>query len=186
MRTIKAAGESLLGYALLGLLSQAPRSGYDLRKIFTTTPLAHFSDSPGAVYPALARLRRRGWVAASRRTGGRRRRLFRLTPAGRKAWLGWLRKPPTRAEVMRGMEQLMIRFAFMGEVLPVPAVVRFLELLAQEIDGHVEDLRQYRQRAPDGMSVTGRLAYEAGVSEFEAVAAWARRARAVVLKGEEP
>jgi DNA-binding PadR family transcriptional regulator len=177
------AGETILGYALLGLLGQEPRSGYDLRKIFSTTPFTHFSDSPGAVYPALARLHRRGWVATSRPAGGRRRQLLRLTPAGRKAWLAWLRRPPTRPDVIRGMDQLMVRFAFMGEVLPAEAVVRFLETLAREIDAHVEDLRRFRREAAAAMSTTGRLAYDEGVEAYEAAAAWARRAVAAVLQG---
>ena len=37
-------------------------SGYDLRKIFTTTAMGSFSDSPGAIYPALARLEANGLV----------------------------------------------------------------------------------------------------------------------------
>jgi len=40
---------SVLGYALLGLLQQQDRSGYDLRKIFSTTPMKSFSDSPGSI-----------------------------------------------------------------------------------------------------------------------------------------
>ena len=53
---------SLLGFALLGLIFEQPRSGYDLRKIFTTTAMGSFSDSPGAIYPALARLEANGLV----------------------------------------------------------------------------------------------------------------------------
>ena len=39
--------------AILGLISQRPMTGYDLRRVFTTTPMWHFSSSPGAIYPAL-------------------------------------------------------------------------------------------------------------------------------------
>src|SRR5260370_3518580 len=55
---------SLLAYALLGLLRQQPRSGYDLRKIFANTPMGTFSDSPGAIYPALQRLEKHGLVSS--------------------------------------------------------------------------------------------------------------------------
>jgi hypothetical protein len=43
-----------LGYALLGLLMK-PSSGYDLRKIFSSTSMKTYSGSPGAIYPALRR-----------------------------------------------------------------------------------------------------------------------------------
>ena len=55
---------SLLGYALLGLIYQQPLSGYDVKKIFASTPMAGFSDSPGAIYPALRKLERLGFVRA--------------------------------------------------------------------------------------------------------------------------
>ena len=40
-----------LEYALLGLIHMQPQSGYDLRKIFETTPMGHYSSSPGAMAP---------------------------------------------------------------------------------------------------------------------------------------
>ena len=49
-----------LGYALLGLIEQKPASGYDLRKIFSSTSMKYYSDSPGAIYPALGRLEQQG------------------------------------------------------------------------------------------------------------------------------
>ena len=48
-----------LGYALLGLLMK-PSSGYDLRKIFSSTSMKTYSGSPGAIYPALRRLQEQG------------------------------------------------------------------------------------------------------------------------------
>ena len=41
---------TLLGYVLLGLLNQLPRSGYDVRLEMESTPMAHFSSSPGSIY----------------------------------------------------------------------------------------------------------------------------------------
>ena len=47
---------SPLDYLLVGLLSGGPRSGYDLRRQIGDSPLRVYSDSPGAIYPALRRL----------------------------------------------------------------------------------------------------------------------------------
>ena len=47
---------STLSLAILGLIAQEWQSGYDIRKAFATTPMGHFSSSPGAIYPALKRL----------------------------------------------------------------------------------------------------------------------------------
>ena len=53
---MKAPSVSRLGYAILGLLKDRALSGYDVRQEFTSSPMGHYSDSPGAIYPALKRL----------------------------------------------------------------------------------------------------------------------------------
>ena len=118
---------SLLGYALLGLLYQAPRSGYDLRKIFSTTPLSTFSDSPGSIYPALHRLQRRGLISSrvEERPGLRRRRLFSMTDAGLLKLRRRQSQPITDASVIRGVDDLMLRFGFMDESLGAGPLVAF-------------------------------------------------------------
>jgi DNA-binding PadR family transcriptional regulator len=173
-----------LELALLGLLGQEPRSGYDLRKVFTATPLSHFSDSPGAIYPALRRLVARKWVSASAPAGGRRRQVFRLTAAGRRAWKGWLRLLPTRDEVVWEMDGLLLRFAFMGETLPAAFPLRFLEAFLGHVEVHVDELRKFGAVHMPQMSATGRLAFEAGIDSYEASASWARRALETLRREE--
>ena len=82
---VKPNRDSTLAFALLGLIWQEPRSGYDLRKFFSSTPMISFSDSPGAIYPALHRLEQRGLVRGHTAQGAglRRRRIFELTTRGR-------------------------------------------------------------------------------------------------------
>jgi PadR family transcriptional regulator AphA len=173
-----AARATRLDYALLALIGQAPCSGYDLRKIFALTPLAHFSDSPGAVYPSLRRLRRKRWVEPlmPRSKAGRRREAFRLTTAGRRALRDWLRQPVTRDQVVRDPDGLMLRFAFMGEWLAAPEIETFLEALVRELRLQLADLEQYFARESARMTETGRLAFESGLAGVRAQIAWARRA----------
>src|SRR4030095_5134562 len=105
----------LLARSLLGLLIDAPLSGYDIRRLFTQTPLATFSDSPGAIYPALKRLETAGFVRGrvERSAGLRQRRLFRVTPAGKAALESWLNQPGTRDAGVRDSDALMLRVSFM-------------------------------------------------------------------------
>ncbi len=177
MRTV-APPDSRLGLALLGLIHQAPQSGYDLRKAFALTPLGRFSDSPGAIYPALLRLRRKRWIepVPGGRPSGRRRQAFRLTASGRQAFVAWLERLPTRAEVERDMEGLALRLAFTSQGLPPAAVPRFLEAWRREIEAHVESLRGFLAREGEGMTVSGRLAFESGVESLQGRARWLTRA----------
>ncbi len=92
--------ETVLSLAILGLISQRPCSGYDLRKTFATTPMGHFSSSPGAIYPALKRLDERKLVEG-RTEGGdtlKPKRVFRLTEGGLEVLQRELRRPITLDE----------------------------------------------------------------------------------------
>jgi len=63
---MKAKRITALEFALLGLVSQKPRSGYELIQVFRDRPMAHFSDSPGAIYPALRRMESAGLQVETR------------------------------------------------------------------------------------------------------------------------
>jgi DNA-binding PadR family transcriptional regulator len=171
------AHDSTLGYALLGLLHQLPRSGYDLRKVFSTTPIGRFSDSPGAIYPALRRLVRRRWIAApAAARGGRRRRVYEPTAAGRRALSEWLARPATRDEVVRDWDLLMLRLAFMTENAQGPEP--FLAGLAAEVRGHVAELEAFLAGPGAGMPLSARLAFESGLEGYRAQVRWVARAQA--------
>lgn len=170
-----SARVSLLGYALLGLLHQKQGSGYALRKTFATTPMGTFSDSPGAIYPALRRLERQGLVRGrvEQSAGLRRKQTFRLTPRGLAALKEWLELPLTREDVVRGMNEVMLRFAFMDEVIAPAASIKLLQCLASELGAYVPTLRAYLKEHRAEMSLSGRLALESGIRGYEDLSRWA-------------
>ena len=168
---------SPLDYLLVGLLSGGPRSGYDLRKQIGDSPLRTYSDSPGAIYPALRRLARWGWVEPGPPEGPRRRSAYKVTPEGQAALVGWLRRPVARDDVVRGIDGLLLRFAFMGMVLSPPEAEAFLEQFEEETRAYLATLRQHHARESSGLPLTGRLAFEFGLADYEARIRWARKAR---------
>ena len=174
----------LLGRALLGLLQQGESSGYDIRRMFTQTPMGTFSDSPGAIYPALARLEAEGLIQGriERRAGLRRRRIFRLTPAGASALERWLSAPVTRDDVVRGTEELMLRFGFIEMTLGAEAAVRFLQALQREVTSYIPELQRYLEATGTSMPRSGRLALEFGIQSYETLLRWSTRALATYEK----
>jgi DNA-binding PadR family transcriptional regulator len=178
---------SLLGYALLGLLEPHPGSGYDLRKIFAQTPMWSYSDSPGAIYPALARLEKsglvRGRVEAS--AGLRQRKIFRVTAPGMAELKKWLRKPVSRDQVIREMGELMLRFAFTERVLGSPAALQFLKDLEKELRRYVPTLREFLDAQKDAMPLSGRLALESGIRGYESQLSWTKYAIAMYAKKDK-
>ena len=177
MRTIERT--TLLDWALLGLLHQGPQAGYDLRRTFSSTPIAHFSDSPGTIYPALRRLERRGLIepVPGEPGSGRRRRPLRLTRSGEAALVEWLGVLPTRADVERDMDGLILRLGFMSQALPVASVRLYLDALAVSVKEHLAGLEQFFAEAGPHMPLSARLAFESGVEAFRAYAVWLKRAR---------
>ena len=169
---------SQLEYALIGLIKQKAQSGYDLRKIFATTPMGHFSDSPGSIYPALRRLQSRGWIRALQEKGGRQRQLLRVTSEGTRAFVNWLKQPVTAGDVMWRMNELMLRFAFQGGNVPVSITREFLRQLERELAIHIRDLREYAKQPGLAKAVsTGALAFASGIEGYEAQLAWTKRAK---------
>lgn len=165
---------SALGYALLGLVAQKACSGYDLRQIFLLTPMARFSDSPGAIYPALRRLEQqrliRGQIQAS--AGIRRKRVFRLTARGAVEVRRWLEKPVSRDDVTRGLDQLMLRFSYMDLILGPDETLRLLQGMEREVAAYLVVLRDAKALLPAGLPLSGRLAFDRGVRDYESLHDW--------------
>lgn len=81
--------ETLKGHLdgiLLAALEPGPRHGYAIMEALRERSDGRVDLPTGTVYPALHRLERAGLVQARwSADGGRRRRLYELTPAGRRA-----------------------------------------------------------------------------------------------------
>jgi DNA-binding PadR family transcriptional regulator len=173
----KEVGLSTLSLAILGIIRQQPQTGYDIRKLFSTTPLGHFSNSPGAIYPALKRIDEAGWIRGRTREGKTRERVvYEITARGLGVLTRHLSQPVTQDDVLWRMDDLMLRFAFMDPVIGREATLKFLRELAAQIDAHVVDLRRYLDGVRDVMPACGRLAMESGVESYETNVRWARRA----------
>lgn len=72
---------------VLTLLEARPRHGYDLGKLIEERTKGQIRFRIGSLYPILFRLEDRGLIAGRwlEKSGERRRRCYRLTPAGRRA-----------------------------------------------------------------------------------------------------
>ena len=161
-----------LGFALMGLIREEPRSGYALRKVFETTPMGSYSGSPGSIYPALESLRKSGLVEASGE--GRGKGSFHLTLQGAEAFQAWLRAPVEASD----LSQAMLRFAFLHGH-PDRSVTRaFLDSFEAAAAGQATALAAFiAGEAGQALPVQARVAVEHGRRQVEASAAWAAWAR---------
>jgi DNA-binding PadR family transcriptional regulator len=177
---MKARRITVLEFAILGLVSQKPRSGYELIKVFRETPLAHYSDSPGAIYPALARLEAAGLLRGKTERAHelRPRREFEPTQRGADELARWLRQRTSQEDVAHRMDEVMLRFAFMDAHLSAAECRAFLVELEKSMAAHLRDLKKYVRFVRDDVSRHGLLALDGGVMGCETQLRWVRRALA--------
>src|SRR5438552_15214677 len=81
--------------ALLALLAQRPRHGYELRDLFEAALGGHWELNSGQIYSSLERLARDGLVVevGIEKDGGPEKRLWTLTAEGKKELANWFAKP---------------------------------------------------------------------------------------------
>ena len=83
--------------ALLGLLEQHPRHGYELHAAFEAMVggRQNWDVKPAQVYTTLSRLEKKGLVVveALGQEGGPEKRIYAITPDGREALRAWLSTP---------------------------------------------------------------------------------------------
>jgi PadR family transcriptional regulator, regulatory protein AphA len=139
-------------YLVLGLLArEGPATPYDLKRHVAST-VGHFWSFPHALlYKEPARLVKLGLAVELREPGGRRRRLFSVTDAGREALRAWLHRPVGRPPELRDLGLLQLFFADLE-----PGSVGFA-IAAQQLAVHREQLTRYESArlAGDGSDEAG-------------------------------
>ena len=129
----------MLDLAVLGLLRRGPRHGYDLRR--QLAELGFLRVSFGALYPALRRLERKGWIEALRPAS--RRKSYRLTEAGQAALDGLLVDESDEPEEDR---RFAMRLAFF-EFIDPDRRVSILKRRRSQLVTRLADTRKALRRA---------------------------------------
>ena len=152
-----------LPHVLLGLLRDAPRTGYELERVLRSDLDPIWNAGFSQIYPELSRLRRRGWVLlrvlGPRR--GPRRNLYRVTAAGRRELSRWLEETPVAP---RGNDPLLVRLALL-DGLPSRADRR--RAMAAAAAALNEEIRRLEKLAPPESYPA--LAREAAIERLESV-----------------
>jgi len=144
-----------LPHLLLGLLNEEPRTGYELERALRDELDPFWRAGFSQIYPALARMRRAGWVLL-RVLGPRRgppRLLYRATAAGRRELRRWLEEPP---EPPRHNDAALARLAF-ADALDPAARRRLLRALDDAAAAEIARVRALPE-APGSRGAARRAA----------------------------
>jgi DNA-binding PadR family transcriptional regulator len=128
----------MLELAILGLLRDVPRHGYELKQ--QLAELGFWKVSFGSLYPALRRLEKRSHIEAVRSSG--RRKAYRITEAGRDAFHAMLREEPEEAEEDR---RFNLRLAFFRYLEPALRITTLERRRRQLVELLVESRRTLRE-----------------------------------------
>lgn len=84
--TLAEAKKGSTEVVVLAVLEEAPRHGYDLAHLIEERSGGALVFNLASLYATLYKLEERGWIVGTwvERPGARRRRYYRMTPAGRK------------------------------------------------------------------------------------------------------
>jgi PadR family transcriptional regulator, regulatory protein AphA len=157
-------------YIVLGLLNAAGEgTPYDLKRMVAASIGNFWSLQHAQLYTEPERLAAAGLLTEKREEGGRRRKRYALTKAGRDALKAWLASPTAEMTELRDPGLLQLFFG------ADPA-----RLAAAQLETHRAQLKQYEEihahlaEEPAGV----RLALEAGIAhEREWLRFWKRLAQ---------
>jgi DNA-binding PadR family transcriptional regulator len=173
-------------HVLLGTIMGVPKSAYDLKKWFATTPAGIYQPSPGALYPALRRLESFGLIRVQEEVsaGRRRRRMFLVTGDGLAAHRQWLREPVEPPLGERAIGLHLMRFVMMEHQLPRAEVLAFLDSFILAHEDFIAEVEKYTSYETEP-GYHPQLALRHGIDIHQTSLAWARRAREFLERSPE-
>jgi PadR family transcriptional regulator AphA len=106
----------MLKYTLLGLLQYRPLTGYDLKQTMDKSTVHFWHAKLSQIYTTLKALEAEGWVKSTVKEQAERpdRRVYSITPAGRRALQQWLAEPDM--ELSPKKETLILKVFFAGQM----------------------------------------------------------------------
>jgi DNA-binding PadR family transcriptional regulator len=125
-------------YAILGILSIGPGSGYDIKKYCDTVISNIWNENFGHIYPVLNTLLQDGFIQKVEGQDTSRKIEYEITAKGRESFLTWLMEP-TQIQPVRS--EFMLKFLFSNH-LPKDGVIT---LLTEYKSRHERKLLEYQK-----------------------------------------
>jgi PadR family transcriptional regulator AphA len=140
MRAVSTGRLSITSYVVLGMIGlRGPSTPYDLKRGIGRS-VGYFWPFPHAqLYAEPERLERMNLLAVESEDGGRRRKVYALTGAGRRALREWLASPTNVHFQMRDVAELKLFFSELGDPAGVARLAR------EQIEQHEQRIAEYEQ-----------------------------------------
>ncbi|MBK8020359.1 MAG: PadR family transcriptional regulator [Chloroflexi bacterium] len=145
-------------YAILGMLSWQPLTGYDLKQYFRDSLTMYWSGSSNQIYNTLVDLHQEGLVTRETedQETGPSRKVYSITTAGEEALRAWLFTAPELPEVKH---PFLIQLAWADTLTP-GEMDAMLGQYEEEVDLKLRMVREQSQRQSVGSKVPNRTPRE--------------------------
>jgi len=159
-------------YGILGMLTFAEMSGYDLGKAIEGSIGFFWAPVKSQLYAELRRLVTLGWAREREVEQADRpdKRVYTITPAGREALGSWLRTPPSEFDPIKSPFLLRLFFGHLAGPDAVRELVTEHRRQAEELldtFGHIEEhIVEQGGALPPYLTLTYGMTYASGVVDW--------------------
>lgn len=167
-----------LEYIVLGLISEAPQSGYSIISALETG-MHRWSASPGSIYPILRRLEKQGLIVGELELiyETRPRKMYKLMPLGEQILDDWLRGPFRETEALDERDIALIKFLFAEKRLSRAEVIAWLDEFERVTDSIDFQRRIFYELALNESSLHQQLIHQITMMELDMQRTWIQTAR---------
>lgn len=177
------AKERKIDMVILGLLSHANLTGYDIKKQIDASISFFWKGSFGSIYPALAALEESGLVKKVQSNGnesGRERILYGITETGHAYLKEWLME----AKTVNDMKYEMLLKLFFGGAVENTASLATVEEFEKSISRDLAVLKVYKDNLEKNLDEKDHIFFyltvSFGVETYEAYLRWCDNAKHVL------
>ncbi len=172
-------------YAILGLLSWQPLSGYDLKKIFVDSAILYWSGNNNQIYKALLQLHEEGLVTQEilNQEYLPAKKTYTITEKGQAALKAWVLSLPELPEVHNAF---LIQLSW-ADLLTEPELEAMLRRYEEEVQVQLLMQKEKARRMEPSSARTPREAYlwemtlKNIISVYENELTWVRQVREGLL-----
>jgi len=160
-----------LKFALLGLLAESPKYGYEIKRRFEGALGNVWSVSYGQLYPTLRRLTEQGWVTKKTEPGKKAadKNIYSITEKGRRRLDDWLLRPPRSG--YRVKDEFTLRFLFFNKLSP-EKVLDYLALQREKTELQKGSFQRTLASQRDGLGSFLQAVIRRGIVHLDAEIAW--------------
>jgi PadR family transcriptional regulator AphA len=144
-------------YAILGMLSIEPMSGYAIRQTMQRSTANFWSESDGQLYPTLAKLEAEGYISyhTADLPSARDKKIYGLTEQGKDALNQWLKAPP---EKQNFRNEFMLKIFYGANVTPNVSLAH-VQAQRYQIEAYLHELSETTQKINTNHAHSPHLAY---------------------------